>query len=489
MKSIKKLIMTISAAAMLAAAVAGCGPAKEADEIPTLTWYMPKSIENMSSQQLVEDEVNKIFEKEVGARIKLNLIDNASWVEKMNVVINSGEEFDLVFADWGNATSVRVNAEKGTYMDIKDLVEKYGQDIKAKADPRAWQFMTFNDQLLAVPSQGKYVTEIGWTFKKDLAEKYNFDYKSVKEPKDLEPYFDTLLANEPGIIPCLGISFPPPEKAYTDVVGIPGVMFDEEQEKYIKYYDIPEYREEARLKHEWYKKGYIPADALTLNNAETYRTGKVAVMKDAGAITEDGSKSSASYGFPCADIRVGVKNTVNGDTFRGGQAVSITSKHPEKAVQVLNLIWKDPYISNTLAYGIEDVDYVYESGKGTDNPTVIPKEGSERTWALWHNYIGPLFDQWDSSWNSTEALQKMQEMNNNLTISKQSTLVFDTSSIKAEIAALSEVRKASQKVFANGAMPDFDSYMAEYENKLADAGIDKVIDELNRQYREYKAAK
>ena len=51
-------------------------------------------------------------------------------------------------------------------------------------------------------------------------------------------------------------------------------------------------------------------------------------------------------------------------------------------MKILDLVWKDPYISNTLAYGIEDVDYVYESGKGTDSPTVIPKEGGDRTWTL-----------------------------------------------------------------------------------------------------------
>ena len=97
---------------------------------------MPKPIDNMSSQQMVEDEVNKIFEKEVGARLKLVLIDEASYAEKMNVVINSGEEFDIMFsAPWNTSTSYDSNAPKGNFMDLTELVDKYGQDIKAKADP------------------------------------------------------------------------------------------------------------------------------------------------------------------------------------------------------------------------------------------------------------------------------------------------------------------------------------------------------------------
>lgn len=155
-------------------------------------------------------------------------------------------------------------------------------------------------------------------------------------------------------------------------------------------------------------------------------------------------------------------------------------------MKILNLVWKDPYISNTLAYGIEDVDYVYESGKGTDSPTVIPKEGGDRTWTLWHNYVGPLFDQWNSSWNSTEALQKMQEGNKNITVSKMADVQFDTQPITTELAALSEIWQASEKVLQYGAMTDFDAYVKELDEKCKAAGIDTVIDELNKQYNAAK---
>ena len=158
---------------------------------------------------MVEDEVNKIFEKEVGARLKLVLIDEASYAEKMNVVINSGEEFDIMFsAPWNTSTSYDTNAPKGNFMDLTELVDKYGQDIKAKADPRAWDYVTYDGKVQIIPSQMKLYTEIGWVFKKDLVEKYNFDYKSVQTLKDLEPYLETLKENEPGITPVLDIVSP-----------------------------------------------------------------------------------------------------------------------------------------------------------------------------------------------------------------------------------------------------------------------------------------
>ncbi len=242
-----------------------------------------------------------------------------------------------------------------------------------------------------------------------------------------------------------------------------------------------------RILHEWYKKGYFPKDALTVNDTEAKKTGKYAVMRDAGTITEDGEKSSASYGFPCVDLEVENHGVASADDFRTGQAISRTSKHPEEAIKILNLVWKDPYISNTLAYGIEGVDYVYESGKGTDNPTVLPKEGADRTWALWHNFIGPLFDQWDSSWNSTEALQEIQRKDAEATISKKASVQFDTQSITTELAALSEIWQSSERVLQYGVMTDFDEYISDLDKKCKAAGIEKVINELNKQYKEAKS--
>lgn len=487
MKKSLKFISTALAAVMLAGTLAACG---EKEEIPTITWYMPKSIDNTSSQELVEDEVNKVFEKEAGAKLKLVLVDAASYAEKMNVVINSGEEFDIMFvAPWMTATSYETNAPRGSFADITELLDKYGEDIKAKTDPRAWDYVTYDGKIQLVPSQWKRYQDVGWVFKKELVEKYNFDYKSVKEMKDLEPYFDTLLENEPDIVPVIDIVTP--NWGYSTITSMGGgnlVLFDEAKEEFFFLLDDSRNLEDYRLRSEWYKKGYFPKDALTLSVEEEKKTGRYAVMKDTGAITEDGSKSSANYGFPCVDQEIENHAVVSADDFRTGNAISSTSQHPEEAMKILNIVWKDPYISNTLAYGIENIDYIVDEEKTAEigEKSVIPKEGGDRTWTLWHNYIGPLFDQWDSSWNSKEALEEMEQKNQEATISKKADVQFDIAPIQTELAALTEIWEAATKVLQYGAMTDFDSYIGELREKSENAGVQKVIDELNRQY---KAAK
>lgn len=485
MKKKFKVISLILASSVIASCLAACG---DKDETPTLIWYMPKSMDNMSSEQMVEDEVNKIFEQEVGAKIDLVLIDEASYGEKMNVVINSGEEFDIMMApSWYSSTSYETNAPRGSFADLTDMLEEYGQDIKAKVDPRAWEYVTYDDKVQIIPWQMRMYPEIGWVFKKDLVEKYNFDYKSVNTLRDLEPYLETLKKNEPNVVPVLDITSPNWGESFIYSLGGGAlVIFDEEKEEFKYLLDDERNVEDYRIRNEWYQKGYFPKDALTLNEAEARKTGKYAVMRDAGAVTEDGSKSSAAYGFPCVETAIENHAFVEGSDFRTGMAISATSKHPVEAMKVLNLLWKDPYISNTLAYGIENVDYVYISGKGTDSPSVQPKEAGEATWGIWHNYLGPLFDQWDSSWNSKEALMKMQEDNKKAVISKKANVQFNADQITAELAALSEIWQASEKVLQYGAMTDFDGYIDELRQKCETAGIQTVIDDLNRQYKEAK---
>ena len=80
----------------------------------------------------------------------------------------------------------------------------------------------------------------------------------------------------------------------------------------------------------------------------------------------------------------------------------------------------------------------------------------------------------------------MQEGNKNITISKMADVQFDTQPITTELAALSEIWQASEKVLQYGAMTDFDAYVKELDEKCKAAGIDTVIDELNKQYNAAK---
>ena len=66
--------------------------------------------------------------------------------------------------------------------------------------------------------------------------------------------------------------------------------------------------------------------------------------------------------------------------------------------------------------------------------------------------------------------------------------VFDASAVKNELAACENVRAAYENAIQFGAV-DPDTAIPEYRNKLMEAGVQKVIDETNRQYAEFKSSK
>ena len=174
----------------------------ETKDFVKLSWYMPKPIDNMKDQDAVEAEANKIIKEKLNAELHLNFIDNAGWEDKMKLISAAGEPYDIVFSTF-SSNRISDNVQKGALMPLDELLKKYGQNILAKVDPRAWKAVTYKGKIMAIPAQTPYTPGSAHVFKKDMVEKYDFDYKSVKNVQDLEPFLAEIKKNEPDMIPLL----------------------------------------------------------------------------------------------------------------------------------------------------------------------------------------------------------------------------------------------------------------------------------------------
>ena len=63
---------------------------------------------------------------------------------------------------------------------------------------------------------------------------------------------------------------------------------------------------------------------------------------------------------------------------------------------------------------------------------------------------------------------------------------MDVSKFDTEIAAISEADDAAKTVLRIGNMDDFDSYMDKLRKKREKAGINTLLDDINKQYTEWK---
>lgn len=454
------------------------------ESVPTVTWYMRKPVSDMSRQQLVEERANKIIQKEIGVKLKFEFIDSGAWDSKINAMIVAGEEFDLIL-DMG--ASFVNNVRKNAYLDVKDYVERFGSDIITKLDDFAWKAVDFDGKYYGIPSQTFYVPYSSFAFKKDLTDKYDFEYSDVDSYDKLEPFLKLIRDNEVGMYPMVAAAtadFPQPQSTEYLRTDMDYITYDRINDQFIPDYESPHSIERYRCAYDFFNKDYIAKDASSKNEVTAeIKSGKYAVFPGRRSAT----KTSNLYGFECVESEptygsISANNISNSIT-----AVSRTSSHPEKAVELLNLIWKDSYLSNLLAYGIENMDYTVVSENDSDYFSIVTNSGNNVKWSVWHNWLGPLWDQWDSPWNSRESLEEMKKLNESAPVSPILGFRPNLDEFTTELAVLGAIYAETRPILNTGSMPDFDRYISIVTERYKEAGIDSLIAEIERQYDEWKA--
>lgn len=478
MKKFLKAMSVLLAAASLATVMSGCG--KKEEGVPTIVWYMRNPVADMSHQPEVEAAANAIIEQKIGAKLHFEFIESAAWDQKKNMLVSTGEDFDIIFED--GSTFVQ-NAQKGAYLDLKPYMnDKYMPEIMKRNEQFVWDAVTFNDGgVYAVPAETFYTPYTSFAFKADTVDKYKFNYKNVKTYKDLVPLLENVKKNEKGMYGLVDV----PELQSLKYIPTTNesILFDVANEKFIAEIESPDKIEYWKTVKEFVDNGYMPKDAATKEVASEVKSGKYAVFT--GQMSAD--KSTSRQGFRCYenDPQFGAisrKNVTNALA-----CISATSKHPEKALELLNLIWEDRELSNLLAFGIEGLDYEVTKNPGTDDRFVDANDGNDVKWAIWHNWLGPLWDQWDSDWNSAESLEMRKNINKTAEKSPIIKFLPDVSKFNTEVALISSTRVEWDKQFKYGAYTDFDAKYAEMKKKYEDAGLYKLVDEFNKQYKEWKS--
>jgi len=460
---------------------------KEELEFVELTWYMPPPISPQKNMDNVMKEVNRQLQEKINTKLTFKFIDWGSFDEKMRVMSAAGTEYDLVFTSgWTNLLTN--NVTNGAFIPLGELIQKYGQNIKNKVEDRYWPAVTYNGEIYAIPNPTTYAQTFSFSYQKELVDKYGFDYKNAHTLKDIEPFLATIKENEPGIIPLLAIKDNTPglESLEDNVDPINSfISYDIDTGVFKTLFEDEAIIDRFRTLSDFYKKGYISKDAATKSDVNLEaKSGKYAVNPSPGAYSEDGSKATANYGMPMYESLY-AQHVISTDSIQSATtAISRTSKNPERAMMLIDLLYSDKTLFNTLAYGLEGQDYKVVSGAGTDNPTI--ETNADLSWAVWHNWIGSLFDQWASNWNSAEALQQMKSDNENLTVSPLLGFNFNPEPVKQEVGQIMAIVDEIKPILQTGSIANVDQYMEEAKGRAEKAGLNNVLAEVQKQYEVWK---
>ncbi|MDF2924887.1 MAG: hypothetical protein K0R57_3801 [Paenibacillaceae bacterium] len=445
-----------------------------------LVWYYLDS-STQADLSSVEAEVNKYIKPKLNATVKLKPIAGADYEQKLNTILASGEAFDLVWtSNW--RFDFNTNTQKGAFLELDDLLAKHGQKLKASMPAPAWDDMVINGKTYGIPNYQIAAKSAGFVVQKRFADKYKLDPAKIKTYRDMEPFFEQIKQNEPGIIP-FGTN-----GDFFDgrVYGLASYSISHRTEgskvTVVDQFTSPEYKQHVDMAHEWYNKGYINQDAATLKNkADVEKKGVFASTFD--YTQKPGGETAAKAGNGGNDVifvplvepeYTGVTASVS--------AISRTSKNPERAMMFLELVNTDPALYNLLAFGIENKHY---TKTGANMIKVIDGSGYNpgMNWVMGNVTIGYLMDgQPADTWERTKKANES---------AKKDILYgfkFNQEAVKAEGANLKAVENEFKKVLDTGTV-DPKTYLPQFVEKRQKAGSEKYNAEYQRQIDEFVKAK
>ena len=488
----KRIFSLFLALAMCAMIFSGCN--KDNDKsvdgklksVP-LTWYMVGDAQQDGN--LVYGEANKIIQSKLQTTVNFNIIDFGNYDQKMKIILASNDEFDICFtSNWLN--NYFQNTQKGAYLPVDDLLTQYAPKLKASIPEKYWDAIKVGGKLYGVINQQIMARSSAVWFTEEFVNKYHFDYKSVKQLSDIEPYLEMVHKDYPELnyTGDLWNEFAS-SYGFEEFIGdgIPGAIYFGKSGTpvVVNQYESDEWLDYINMRRKWQKLGYTQPNLISLqelrdssgkarrrvswNSMTTYKPGGAAEVSN--ILELDILEQRLSTPLLTTN---GVAATLN--------AISATSKNPERAMMLLELINTDKELYNLLSFGIKDKHYTMLG----DNKIKLGPEDKKYlglNWSVGNVYNSFVMEgQPDDVWEQTEALNDSAEISPLLGFSPEHE------NVKVQISNCQSVISEFKSTLEQG-IGDPAEVQAKFIEKLKLAGVDKVIDEMQNQINIWYANK
>ena len=437
--------------------------------------------------------------------------------EKFSQVLASGEGVDLAWTGW--LINKPQNIADGNLMPLDDLLAEYGQGIVDVLGENVVEIHRNADgNIYYLPSwQGLCGERRGWLVVTEIAElagdtwiedteaalnKWRNNYSGIEDFQAVLDQATKYLAaaKEAGKLGAgintgraFGWSMYNGMYSYLGVGGAEiGITYCDGTFTVKDGVAGEHYKLYAKTMADWYKEGYIRSDIMSVDTSTL-------TMPKNGEITD------TTYVFSCdpylteADQEAAIADAgmdmtylpieenayliLGGDT---SYAIPYCADEPERAMMVLNAIYSQPDLYNTLIYGIEGEDYT-KNADGTittsyvgASPTADDSYGIQR-WiigscknALINNGTDPNY------YADLEALEETARVNPFL------NFTFDRTNVEGICASILNVYYEYGPQIDNGVAGD--NWEELYNNYMAarkDAGIEELVTEFQNQLNAY----
>ena len=439
--------------------------------------------------------------------------------EKFSQVLASGEGVDLAWTGW--LINKPQNIADGNLMPLDDLLAEYGQGIVDILGENVVEIHRNADdgKLYYLPSwQGLVGDRRGWLVVTEIADlagdtwiedteaalnKWRNNYSEGTEA--FQAVLDQATkylaaAKEAGKLGAgintgrvFGWSMYNGTRSNPGVGGSEiGIPFEDNTFTVIDGVASEHYKLYAKTMADWYKEGYIRSDIMSVDTSTLTmpKNGEITdttyVFSCDPYLTEadqDAATADAGMDMTYLPVEENASLILGGDT---SYAIPYCADEPERAMMVLNAIYSQPDLYNTLIYGIEGEDYT-KNADGTittsyvgASPTADDSYGIQR-WiigscknALINNGTDPNY------YADLEALEETARVNPFL------NFTFDRTNVEGICASILNVYYEYGPQIDNGVAGD--NWEELYNNYMAarkDAGIEELVTEFQNQLNAY----
>lgn len=435
--------------------------------------------------EMVANAINEHIRPLINAEIEWEIINYGSYDQQLNLVLAGSEQADIVLPD----VNLQTYAAQGALLPLDSLLEQYGQGIVDVMGMDMLRSCSYDGQIYAVPTNRDLARSYAFFYRKDMNEQYGLGLENAKNLDDMEAAFAKLKAQDPtktavfknNTSSLISDSFPDWDALGGNTFG---VLMDRGQGDLTveNLYETQHYRELVERMHRWYEEGYIFSEATTSSTSEkdALTTGNfLGMFMNYKPGSEEGSK--INFGIDMGIVPIvepySTTETVNGIAL----SIPRNTTDAERAMELLNLMYTDPVVSNYFSYGLENEHYVFVN---KEKGIIDFPEGTTAANKRMDNSLGWMYGNQLQTyiWNgqSPELWKDTEKFNDDALRSKALGFVFDVTDVQNELTYCSNVLDKYVKGLECGEL-DPDEVLPQFISELKDAGVDTIIAEKQEQ--------
>ena len=407
---------------------------------------------------------------------------------KVELMISSGEEFDTFL---GDKSWMMQLLSKEMILDVTDLADQYLPDLKQVVAEEAFDYYTVDGRLYSVPIGNKpqsdyFLTtsvrqdllgEVGMSTIETMDDLTEFATKVKEKYPDMYATPDFEIRNY-----IRGLS----DKELTLFTDLNNtIVVDQNNPEELTYvYESEIYATLCAYARQWYELGMTPVELMTntSGNSSLFETGRYCWWRGASLTTETQNLPALQENVPTGQIKEYSLNPEKPKyryTFCNTNFLfPATAVNPDRAVMLINYMQQSTENTDFLTFGVEGTDYNLLDNKidriCTD--TLFPD------WMLLNVNLTHFATSYPDEW-----IERYRVWDDDYKVPVEIFFSIDLEPIETEVAKVNAVIEERFKPITYG----YVSYEEGYESALADlkaAGIDTIMDEVQRQWTEYLAS-